>query len=156
MLFSEEIYRFMYAALSEAEKALEDNEVPIGAVVVYKNKIIGRGYNQTERLKDPTAHAEILAITSAANYLQDWHLNECDIYVNVEPCVMCTGAMIAARINSLYFSVFEPKYGACGSLYNIAEDGRLNHKIKVYSGIYAEESQKIMKEFFLKKRSSNN
>ncbi|HEX2962829.1 MAG: tRNA adenosine(34) deaminase TadA [Bacteroidota bacterium] len=156
MLFSEEVYRFMYAALSEAEKALEENEVPIGAVVVHKNRIIGRGYNQTERLKDPTAHAEILAITSAANHLQNWRLNECDIYVNVEPCVMCTGAMIAARIDSLYFSTYEPKFGACGSLYNIAEDGRLNHKIKVYSGIYAEESRMLMKEFFQKTRSSGN
>lgn len=156
MLFSEDIYRFMYTALTEAEKALEENEVPIGAVVVYKNRIIGRGYNQTEKLKDPTAHAEILAITSAANNLQDWRLNECDLYVNVEPCVMCTGAMIAARIRSLYFSIFEPKFGACGSLYNIAEDGRLNHKIKVYSGIYAEESSRLMKEFFLKTRSSDN
>ncbi|MCU7495573.1 MAG: nucleoside deaminase [Ignavibacteria bacterium] len=156
MLFSEEAYRFMYAALSEAEKALEENEVPIGAVVVHKNRIIGRGYNQTEKLKDPTAHAEILAITSAANTLHDWRLNECDIYVNVEPCVMCTGAMISARISSLYFSIFEPKFGACGSLYNIAEDGKMNHKLKVFSGIYAEESQRLMKEFFLKKRSSNN
>lgn len=156
MMFSEQVYRFMYAALSEAEKALEENEVPIGAVIVYKDRIIGRGYNQTARLKDATAHAEILAITSAANHLQDWRLNECDLYVNVEPCVMCTGAMIASRIRSVYFSVFEPKFGACGSLYNIAEDGRLNHKIKVFSGIYAEESERLMKEFFLKTRQSGN
>lgn len=155
MLFSEEIYRFMYAALSEAERAFDENEVPIGAVVVHNNRIIGRGYNQTERLKDPTAHAEMLAITAAANYLQDWRLNECDLYVNLEPCVMCTGAAISARIRTIFFSVYEPKFGACGSLYNIAEEGKLNHKIKVVSGIYAEESSKMLKEFFNKQRNAD-
>jgi len=156
MLFSEEQYKFMYAALTEAQAALDENEVPVGAVIVYKNRIIGRGHNQIERLKDPTAHAEILAITAAANHLENWRLNECDLYVNVEPCVMCTGAAIAARINSLYFSVYEPKYGASGSVYNIAEEGKLNHKLKVYSGIYAEESRNLMREFFLKARPENN
>jgi len=152
MLFSEDNYRFMRVALREAEKAFEENETPVGAVVVYKNQIIGRGYNQIERLKDPTAHAEILAITAAANYLQNWRLSECDLYVNLEPCVMCTGATISARINSIYFSAFETKFGACGSLYNIAEEGRLNHKIKVFAGIYAEESSALLKDFFLKQR----
>jgi tRNA(adenine34) deaminase len=156
MLFSENNYKFMYAALSEAEKALEDEEVPIGAVVVYKNKIIGKGYNQTEKLKDPTAHAEMLAITAASNKLQSWRLNECELYVNVEPCVMCTGAALAARIMSIYFSIFEPKFGACGSIYNIAEEGKVNHKIKIYSGIYADESDKLMKEFFGKNRTKHN
>ncbi|MGE5682135.1 MAG: tRNA adenosine(34) deaminase TadA [Bacillota bacterium] len=152
MLFSEDTYRFMYAALTEAERALEENEVPIGAVIVYKNKIIGRGYNQTEKLKDPTAHAEMLAITAAANHMQDWRLNDCDLYVNLEPCVMCTGAAVAARIKNIFFSIYEPKFGACGSLYNIAEEGKLNHKIKIYSGIYAEESSRMLKEFFSKTR----
>lgn len=156
MIFSEDQYKFMYAALTEAQAALDENEVPIGAVIVYRNRIIGRGHNQIERLKDPTAHAEILAITAAANHLQNWRLNECDMYVNVEPCVMCTGAAIAARINALYFSTYEPKFGAAGSLYNIAEDGKLNHKLKVYSGIYSEESRNLMREFFLKARPENN
>lgn len=156
MLFSEDKYKFMYAALTEAEAALEESEIPIGAIVVYKNRIIGKGHNQTIRLKDPTAHAEILAITAAANNLQDWRLNECELFVNVEPCIMCTGAAIAARIEIIYFSIFEPKFGACGSLYNIAEDGKANHKIKVYTGLFAEESEKLMKEFFLKTRAGNN
>lgn len=156
MLFPEEKYKFMYAALTEAEAALEDGEVPIGAVVVYKNRIIGKGHNQTERLKDPTAHAEMLAITAAANHLQDWRLNECELYVNVEPCVMCTGAAIAARIETIYFSIFEPKFGACGSLYNIAEEGKANHKIKIYTDLYTEESEMLMKEFFLKTRTIKN
>lgn len=156
MIFPEEVYRFMYAALTEAEKAFEDGEVPIGAVVVHNDRIIGRGYNQTERLKDPTAHAEMLAITAAANKLQDWRLNGCSLYVTAEPCVMCTGAAVAARIQTIYFSIYEPKFGACGSLYNIAEEGKLNHKIKIYSGIYAEESSRLMKEFFLKQRPGKN
>lgn len=156
MLFSEDTYRFMYAALSEAEQALEENEIPIGAVVVHNNRIIGRGYNQTEKLKDPTAHAEMLAITAAANHLNDWRLSECDLYVTLEPCVMCTGAAIAARIRNIFFSIYEPKFGACGSLYNIAEEGKLNHKIKIFSGIYAEESTKLLKEFFSKTRNGNS
>jgi len=156
MLFSEYNYKFMLAALAEAVAALEDGEIPIGAVVVHKNKIIGKGHNQTERLKDPTAHAEMLAITAASNNLQNWRLNECELYVNVEPCIMCTGAAIAARIEKIYFSIFEPKFGACGSLYNIAEGGKTNHKIKVYSGIFQEESEKLMKEFFRKTRTGKN
>lgn len=153
MIFSEDNYKFMFAALQEAEKALAIDEVPVGAVVVHDNKIIGRGYNQVEMLKDPTAHAEMIAITAAANHLTDWRLSECDIYVTLEPCVMCTGALLAARVNSIYFSAFDPKFGACGSLYNIAEEGKYNHSIKIFSGLYAPESEKMLKDFFIKKRN---
>jgi tRNA(adenine34) deaminase len=139
----------MYAALQEAEKALEQNEIPVGAVVIYKNKIIGRGFNQIEKLKDPTAHAEMIAITAASSYLSNWRLDECDIYVTTEPCIMCTGALLASRINNLFFSVYDTKFGACGSLYNLAEEGKYNHKINVYSGLMAEESRKLLKDFFL-------
>ncbi|HZW37872.1 MAG TPA: tRNA adenosine(34) deaminase TadA [Ignavibacteriaceae bacterium] len=152
MLFAEENYKFMFAALQEAERALENNEVPVGAVVVHQNKIIGKGYNQVELLKDATAHAEILAITSAANHLQDWRLNECDIYVTLEPCVMCAGAILLSRIKNLYFSIFDFKFGACGSVYNIPEEGKYNHKTNVYSGIYAEESKSLLQSFFGKVR----
>ncbi len=138
----------MFAALQEAEKALGENEVPVGAVVVKENKIVGRGYNQIERLKDATAHAEMIAITAAANHLGNWRLSECSIYVTLEPCVMCTGALLSSRIKELYFSIFDPKFGACGSIYNLADDGKTNHKIKVYSGIYAEESKKLLQDFF--------
>jgi len=148
MLFDELIYRFMFAALTEAERALDENEIPIGAVVVHKNKIIGRGRNQVERLKDPTAHAEMLAITAAANHLQDWRLNECDLFVNIEPCVMCTGAAISARIRTVYFSVYEPKFGACGSIYNIAEEGKLNHKIKFISELFEKGNASAITEYF--------
>jgi tRNA(adenine34) deaminase len=153
MTFSEDVYRYMYAALQEAEKAFDINEVPVGAVIVYKNQIIGRGYNQIELLKDPTAHAEMIAITAAANFLSNWRLNECDIYVTMEPCVMCTGALVSARIDSLYFSIFDAKYGACGSAFNLCGDQRLNHKIKVYSGIYSKESEDLLKRFFEKLRN---
>ncbi len=154
MLFSEDKYRFMYAALQEAEKAFEDDEVPVGAVVVYNNKIIGRGYNQVEKLKDATAHAEMIAITSASNYLQNWRLNECSIYVTLEPCIMCTGALtFFTDIVNSYFAASDIKFGACGSIYNLAEESKVNHTLKVYSGILAKESEELLKSFFNKKRT---
>ncbi len=138
----------MYAALQEAEKALDYNEVPIGAIVVKDEKMIGKGFNQVEKLKDATAHAEIIALTAAANHLNNWRLEDCSIYVTLEPCIMCTGALLASRISDLYFAAFDPKFGACGSLYNLAEDAKSNHKLKVYSGIYADESRNLLKRFF--------
>ncbi len=156
MLFSEEKYRFMFAALQEAEKAFEDDEVPVGAVIVCNNRIIARGYNQTERLKDPTAHAEMIAITSACNRLSSWRLEECSVYVTLEPCIMCTGALLAARISELYFAAFDPKSGACGSLYNILQENKTNHSIRIYSGMYAAESQNLLTEFFKNKRLNNS
>jgi tRNA(adenine34) deaminase len=156
MIFSEETYKFMYAALQEAEQALDENEVPVGAVVVKDNKIIGRGYNQVERLNDATAHAEMIALTAAANNVGNWRLDDCSIYVTLEPCTMCAGALLAARINELYFSTFDVKFGACGSVYNLVEDGKTNHIIKVYSGIYADESKQILKQFFDKIRNQLN
>ena len=142
----------MFAALMEAESALRAKEIPIGAVVVFDNKIIGRGYNQTELLKDSTAHAEMLALTAASNYLQSKFLDDCDLYVTVEPCLMCSGALLLTRIKNLYFGAFEPKFGACGSLYNVVQDNKYNHKPKVYSGIYSEEGQKLLEKFFSTKR----
>lgn len=156
MIFSEETYRFMYAALQEAQKALEDSEVPVGAVVVKNNKIIGRGYNQVERLKDATAHAEMIALTAASNHIGEWRLEGASIFVTLEPCTMCTGALLAARISELYFASHDIKFGACGSLYNLAEDGRTNHKIKVYSGVYDDESKKMLLQFFNDLRGRTN
>jgi tRNA(adenine34) deaminase len=142
----------MFAALQEAEIALEEDEVPIGAVVVHQNKIIGRGHNQSELLHDSTAHAEILAITAASNYLNSKYLNECELYVTIEPCLMCSGAILLSRLKKLYFASFEPKLGAVGSVYNVLENNKYNHNIEVYSGIYADESKHLMQSFFLKKR----
>jgi len=154
MLFDENKYKFMFEALRLAEVAFEEDEIPIGAVVVKDNKIIGRGYNQVERLNDPTAHAEILAITSAANTLESKQLDGCDLYVTVEPCVMCTGAITLSKITNLYFATYEPKTGACGSVYNIPDEDKLNHKVNIYSGIYELEAQNIMKNYFHLMRNS--
>jgi len=156
MLFPEHVYKFMYAALQEAEKAAELNEVPIGAVVVHQNKIIGRGYNQVELLKDSTAHAEMIAITAASNHLQSKFLDQCDLYVTLEPCVMCCGAILLSRINNIYFGIHEPKFGASGSLFNILESGKYNHKPNVFSGIYADESKLLIEKFFQQKRNYTN
>ncbi len=152
MLFSEDSYRYMYAALQEAQKAFNEDEVTVGAVVVHKNRIIGRGYNQVEKLKDATAHAEMIAITSASNNLQNWRLNECAIYVTLEPCIMCTGALLSSRISELFFGASDIKFGACGSIHNLAENSKTNHTIKVFSGVLAKESEELLKSFFNKKR----
>ncbi|HMN25051.1 MAG TPA: tRNA adenosine(34) deaminase TadA [Ignavibacteriaceae bacterium] len=152
MLFSEDKYRFMYAALQEAERAFDEDEVPVGAVVVHNNRIIGRGHNQIEKLKDATAHAEMIALTSASNHIGNWRLNECSIYVTLEPCIMCTGALLASRISELYFAASDIKFGACGSVHNLAENSKTNHTIKVYSGILSKESEDLLKSFFGKKR----
>lgn len=148
MIFPEHVYRFMFSALSEAERALEEKEIPVGAVIVHNNRIIGRGYNQVEKLKDPTAHAEMIALTAATNHLGNKFLNECDLYVTVEPCVMCTGAIILAKVKNVYFGAFEPKFGACGSMFNIIQNDKNNHKPNVFSGIYADESKALLDEFF--------
>ena len=142
----------MFEALKLAEIAYGEDEVPIGAVVVKNNVIIGRGYNQVEKLKDATAHAEIIALTAASNHLQSKILEGCDLYVTVEPCLMCTGAIILSKIENLYFATYEPKTGACGSLYNIPDENKLNHKVNVFSGIYENEAKTLMQNFFDKKR----
>lgn len=146
---------WMQAALKEAEKALKKKEVPVGAVVVYQNKIIGRGHNQVETLNDATAHAEILAIGAASNFLSSWRLTGASIYVTVEPCIMCAGAIILSRLDRLVFGVHDPKAGACGSLHNLPQDIRLNHQVEILSGILEEESKNIMKAFFEKLREEN-
>ncbi len=155
MLFDENIYRFMFAALQEAEKAFEQNEVPIGAVVVSENRIIGRGFNMTECLNDPTAHAEMIATTAAANKLKTKILDNCNIFVTVEPCLMCTGAILLSRFKNLYFGAFEPKFGACGSVYNVIENQKGSGKINVFNGIYENESKLLLEEFFKRQRGKN-
>jgi tRNA(adenine34) deaminase len=148
MTFSEDNYKFMSAALREAEKAFEDGEVPIGAVVIYQNKIIGRGFNQAEKLNDATAHAEMIALTAASENLGDWRLNECDLYVTAEPCIMCAGAILLSRVRNLYFGTLDSKFGACGSLFDLIETDKYNHKVSVYSGILEAESRNLLEKFF--------
>ena len=142
----------MQEALKEAQKALAENEVPVGAVIVYEDKIIARGHNQIECLGDPTAHAEIIAITSAANYLGTKWLNAASLYVTIEPCSMCAGALVLARIKNLYFGASDPKTGACGTVVNIANHKKLNHRIKITRGILREECSSLLKNFFREKR----
>jgi tRNA(adenine34) deaminase len=139
---------WMKQALREAEKAFEHNEVPVGAVVVHNDRIIGRGYNQIEMLQDPTAHAEMIALTAAANHLGSRRLEGCTLYVTLEPCPMCAGAIVLARIPTLVFGAYDPKAGACGTLYNIVEDSRLNHRVHVIPGVGDTESEELLKGFF--------
>jgi tRNA(adenine34) deaminase len=144
--------QFMEIAFREAEKAFRIDEIPVGAIVVKDNIIIGKGYNQVESLKDPTAHAEIVAITAAANYVGSKWLEDCTLYVTLEPCPMCAGAIVLARIPTLVFGAFDPKAGACSTLYNIVQDKRLNHEVHVLSGVLDTKCQRILKEFFEKRR----
>jgi tRNA(adenine34) deaminase len=140
--------RWMESALREAEQALKRKEVPIGAVIVHNSRIIGRGYNQIETLQDPTAHAEMIAITAAAGGLGNRRLEECTLYVTLEPCAMCAGAIVLARIPRMVFGASDPKAGACGTLYNIVQDDRLNHRVDLAGGILAERCGGLLSEFF--------
>jgi len=152
VLFPESVYKFMFEALNLAEQALSLGEVPIGAVVVYNNQIIGKGFNQTGTLKDPTAHAEMIAITAASNYLQEKILTNCTLYVTAEPCIMCSGAVLLSRIKTVYFGTYEPKFGAAGSLYNLLDESKYNHQPEIFAGIYSEESKSLLQKYFTAKR----
>ncbi len=143
---------YMHEALQEAKKAFERDEVPVGAIIVYKGSIIARAHNQIKMLKDPTAHAEMIAITQASSSLQNERLIDCLMYVTIEPCSMCTGALVLARINKLVYAVDDPKTGACSSVVNLANHKKLNHRIEVTKGILEDESSSLLKEFFRKKR----
>ncbi len=139
---------WMRMALQEAQKGYSLGEVPVGAVIVLDNQVIGRGFNQTERLKDPTAHAEILAITSACEAVGDWRLDRSIMYCTLEPCSMCAGATVLARIEKIVFGASDPKFGACGSIFNIPVDPRLNHRIELESGVLADDVAEMMQTFF--------
>jgi len=144
--------KFMEEALREAEKALAQDEVPIGAVVVYQGMIYARGYNQRERLGDPTAHAEIIALRAAAARRGSWRLHGMTLYVTLEPCPMCAGAMVNARLDRVVFGASDPKAGAAGSLMNLANDERLNHRLVVTGGVLAEPAGRLLTDFFRQKR----
>jgi len=144
---------YMAEALREAKKAFYNDEVPVGAIIVHKDAIIGRAHNQIKLLKDPTAHAEIIAITQAANCLQNERLIGCSMYVTIEPCSMCAGAMVLARIDKLIYAAKDPKTGACGSVVNIIGNKALNHRVKIKAGLLEDEAGALIKEFFRKKRT---
>jgi len=143
---------FMREAIRQAKMAAGTDEVPVGAVIVHDRKIIAKAHNQIETLKDPTAHAEMIAITQATNFLSSKWLQECSLYVTIEPCSMCAGALVLARISRICFGAQEPKTGACGSVINIANHQLLNHRIEVNGGVLAEECSALVKEFFKDKR----
>ncbi len=146
--------KYMKLALAEAEKAFAIDEVPVGAVVVYDGQVIGRGYNLREKNNDPTAHAELIALRDAARNLSSWRLDKCQLYVTIEPCPMCAGAIVQARIERLVYGASDPKAGATGSLYNIVEDKRLNHQVvNVKGGVLAGKCSNLMKDFFKRIRS---
>lgn len=142
----------MRVALDEARLAFEEDEVPIGAVVVCDGRIIAQAHNMREQLCDPTAHAEILAMRKAAQYLGGWRLHRCDLYVTVEPCPMCAGAIVQARFNSLVFGAPDAKAGCCGTVYNLLDEIKFNHRVPVTKGILQDECAKIMSDFFRRKR----
>jgi tRNA(adenine34) deaminase len=144
--------RFMRAALAEARAADEADEVPVGAVIVHQGRIIGRGHNQRHTLRDPTAHAEMLALTAAAQHLADWRLAGCTLVVTLEPCTMCAGAIVLARIERLVFGADDPKAGACGSVYTITDDPRSNHQVAVTRGVLEDECSAILQQFFARQR----
>ncbi|MDP6754909.1 MAG: tRNA adenosine(34) deaminase TadA [Candidatus Marinimicrobia bacterium] len=145
---------WMLQALHEAEKAYEADEVPVGAVVVYEDRIIGRGYNQREQLNDPTAHAEIIAITAAANTLEDWRLNNCTLFVTKEPCPMCAGAIVNARLKMVIFGCYDEEAGCCGSLYQLCGDPRFKTKVSVKGGVLEKQSISLIRDFFKVQRSN--
>lgn len=144
----------MKEALAEAKKAAAAGEVPVGAVIVKDGEIIGRGHNETETARDPTAHAEMIAIRQAAKNLGGWRLTGCTMYVTTEPCSMCAGAIVWSRISRLFIGTMDPKSGACGSIFNIPQESRLNHFVEIETGLMQEECSSLMKNFFkeLRKR----
>ena len=142
----------MRAALREAGASAAADEVPVGCVIVHDGIVVGRGRNQTEALQDATAHAEIVSIGAASNALGTWRLNECTMYVTLEPCAMCAGAIILARLGRLVYGAADPKAGACGSVLDVIHEPRLNHRVEVANGVLAEECGGLLRRFFERKR----
>lgn len=143
---------YMEMALAEAHQAELLNEVPIGAVVVYHGEVIGAGHNMREKFQNAAYHAEMLAIMEACEHLKSWRLEECDMYVTLEPCMMCSGAIMNSRIRSLYYGAKNPKAGTVDSLYHLLSDSRLNHQVEIVSGVKETECQQMLKRFFKRVR----
>lgn len=140
--------KYMQMALLEARKAYQQAEVPIGAVVVCNGRVVGRGFNRREQTQDPTSHAEMIALREAASEEGSWRLEECELYVTLEPCPMCAGAILQSRLKRLIFAARDPKAGAVESLYQLLDDDRFNHQVEVVGGILEEEAAQLLKEFF--------
>ena len=147
---------FMQMAYREAELAWSENEVPVGAVIVHANRVIARAHNQREQLHDPTAHAEMIAITQAAEALRSWRLEKATLYVTLEPCPMCAGAIVLARIPTVVYAAPDPKAGAAESLYELLSDPRLNHRAAIISGVLRQPCSELLTQFFQQKRCQND
>lgn len=145
--------RYMQDAIELARKALDSEDVPVGALATYRGRVIGRGFNQREKLQDPTAHAEMIAITAAAAYIGHWRLEDCTVYATLEPCPMCAGALVQARVSRLVYGASDGKAGACGSLFELTRDQRLNHQIETIGGVMAEPCAELLREFFRRRRA---
>lgn len=146
----------MRMAIDQAFIAEENGDVPIGCVIVYQNQVIAKAYNQREQLHDPTAHAEIIALTQAAAFIGNWRLGGCTIYVTLEPCPMCAGALVLGRLDRLVYGTPDPKTGAVESLYNIVQDSRLNHRLQVTAGVLQEDCRLQLQHFFRRRRLEKN
>ena len=144
--------QYMQKAIDQAYIAEENGDVPIGCVIVHENRVIAKAYNQREQLDDPTAHAEIIALTQASEFIGNWRLHGCTIYVTLEPCPMCAGALVLGRLDRLVYGTDDPKTGAVKSLYNIVQDERLNHRLNVTSGVLEDECKKQLQDFFQRRR----
>lgn len=151
-LFAVDHERWMRAAIAEAQQAEAEGEVPVGAVIVHRRRLIASAHNQREQLNDPTAHAEMIAITQAASVLGSWRLENCDLYVTLEPCPMCAGAIVQARIPRVVFGALDPKAGAARSLFRLLEDERLNHRVDVLGDILAAPCGQLLTDFFRRQR----
>lgn len=149
---SEENEKFMLEALKEAKKAFDKEEIPVGAVIVKDGKIIARGHNMKEIKNDSTKHAEMIAIQKASKKLDSWRLTDCEMYITLEPCPMCAGALIQSRIKKIYIGAMDPKTGACGSVFNLLKDFKFNHNVEIEMNIMQEECEMILKNFFRKLR----
>ena len=146
--------RFMQEAVRQAERAAEAGEVPVGAVIVHDGRVIARAHNQVETLRDATAHAEMIAITQAAEALENWRLEGAEMYVTLEPCAMCSGALVLSRVARIVYGADDPVAGACGSVFNIVSEKLLNHRIPVVKGVMADRSSELLKNFFRTRRSA--
>ena len=146
--------RYMQLALEQAAQAPHAGEVPIGAVLVHNHKVLASGHNYREIAQDPTAHAEMVVIREAAKHLRTWRLTDTTLYVTLEPCPMCAGAIVQARIARLVFGAWDPKAGACGSIFDIPTERRLNHRVEVMGGLLEEKSRRLLQEFFRAKRGA--
>jgi len=145
--------KYMREALKLARTAYSRDEVPVGAVVVHNGQIIGKGHNQVEMLSDPTAHAEMIAISAACSFLGNKYLKKCTLYVTLEPCVMCSGASVWSKVDQIVFGAMDEKAGACGTVFNLGSNQKLNHQVEIIQGVLEEECSQILKDFFRQKRS---